>query len=315
VDSKELKSFCATARLGNAARASYYLQLSQPTVTGHIQRLEKELGVTLFDRINRPMTLTKVGEHLSKLAIPLLEGIDSLKEETSQAETKSPLQIASTTSLAHLFLPKLISKFRSQYPDTRIHIRSEIGSQVFRLVKEGEVDLGITAGPPKNDLSFIELMSSERVLIAPLGHPILESPIGSLEDIAKWPIVLTRKGTFMRDFLDQQFKQQGMKIDGVVELDGIEGVKKYVEIGLGISITGRLGLEPGDNEILGIISLSHLLPNYRAGIVVRLGRTLPINAKRFVALAKGAYTGSDSYQDVLVPVSQRRGISLGFHES
>ena len=107
----------------------------------------------------------------------------------------------------------------------------------------------------------------------------------------------------MRDFLDQQFKELGMKLDGVVELDGFDGIKKYVEIGLGISITGRLGLEPGDNEVLGIMSLSHLLPNYRAGIVVRPGRELPINAKRFVALAKGAYTGSDSYRDVLVPVS------------
>jgi len=80
-----------------------------------------------------------------------------------------------------------------------------------------------------------------------------------------------------------------MKLDGVVELDGIAGVKKYVEIGLGISITGRLGLEPGDDEVLGIISLSHLLPNYRAGIVVRPGKTLPTNANRFIALAKEAF--------------------------
>ncbi len=297
MDSKELKSFCATARLGNAARASYYLQLSQPTVTGHIQRLEKELGVTLFDRINRPMTLTEVGEHLSKLAIPLLEGIDSLREQTSQAENKSPLQIASTTSLAHLFLPKLISKFRSQYPDSRIHIRSEIGSQVLRVVREGEVDIGITAGKPQNDLTFFDLMSSERVLIAPLGHPILESPIESLDEIAKWPNVLTRKGTFMRDFLDRQFKKQGVKLDGVVELDGFDGIKGYVEIGLGISITMRLGLEPGDDKVLGIMSLSHLLPNYRAGIVVRTGRTLPINAKRFVALVQGAVSNSDLEPD------------------
>ena len=79
---RELRSFVAAARLRSITKAAEELSIGQPTATTHIKKLEHELGTLLFDRIKRPIQLTAAGTTLADLSKPLLDGIDSLFDET-----------------------------------------------------------------------------------------------------------------------------------------------------------------------------------------------------------------------------------------
>ena len=96
---RELRSFCVAAQLRSMSKAAERLNVGQPTVTGHVRKLEEELGMTLFDRMRRPIMPTLAGEKLAELAMPLIEGLDSLAALTSTAEAAGPVSIASTPDI------------------------------------------------------------------------------------------------------------------------------------------------------------------------------------------------------------------------
>ena len=96
---RQLRSFAVSARLRSISRAAEELDVGQPTVTTHIKKLEDELGVTLFDRVKRPIRLTLAGSTLAELATPLVEGIDSLAVNASRKQEQGPVTIASTADI------------------------------------------------------------------------------------------------------------------------------------------------------------------------------------------------------------------------
>ena len=113
---RELRSFCVAAQLRSMSKAAERLDLGQPTVTSHVRRLEAELGMTLFDRLKRPIMLTLAGEKLAEMAMPLVEGIDSLATLTSTAEAAGPVSIASTPDIIPHTLLRVVRAYLDLIP-------------------------------------------------------------------------------------------------------------------------------------------------------------------------------------------------------
>ena len=280
---RELKSFCAAARLRSISKAAEYLEIGQPAVTTHVKKLEGEFGTTLFDRIKRPIQLTLAGETLFKLAAPLVEGIEGLVSGISKAEEEGPVRVASTFDIIPHALLRVVKAFLTSYPHIHLRIRSGNWRQVLQMVAEGEVDLGIVPGPRNGaDFDFQGLFPYERVLMTPLGHPLLQSPLTSLDEIARWPLVLRGPGTSTRTMLEEEFHRKGLHYEIVIELDSIDMIKAYVALGLGVSVGARLAIEPGDEHHLGVASLAALIPVEQAGVVTLRGKTLSKPAQKFI---------------------------------
>ena len=284
---RELRSFCAAARLRSISKAAERLDLGQPAVTGHIKRLEEELETQLFDRVKRPIQLTAAGTSLFKLAEPLVDGIDGLAANLSQVEDEGPVRVASTFDIIPHALLRVVKAFRAQYSHIHLRVRSGTWKQVLQMVADGEVDLGLVPGPGNGvEFDFRALFPYERVLIAPLDHPVLSSPITSLDEIARWPLILRGEGTSTRALLEAEFRRKGLSYEVVVELDSIDMIKSYVALGLGISVGPRMAIEPEDEQHLGIVDLMHLLPVEQAGVVTLRGRNLSIPTKRFIEVVE-----------------------------
>jgi len=280
---RELRSFHTAARLQSISKAAEQLGVGQPTVTTHVKKLEEELGMILFDRVKRPIRLTLAGAALAAAAAPLLEGIDKLAAMTSKAEEEGPVVVASIYGMISHRLLRVVRAFLSSYPHVHLRIRSGTGEEVQKMVEEGEVDLGIVVGPHKGrNTDFQGLFAYERVLITPLGHPLLQEPLTSLAQITKWPLILTRRGTHTREMLEEQFQHRGLSHDIVVELDSMDMIKRYVALGMGVSIGPRLAIEPEDMAELEVVSLTPLLPVEQAGIVTLRGKTLSTPARNFI---------------------------------
>lgn len=294
---RELRSFVHAAKLRSISKAAVQLGIGQPTVTTHIKKLEEELGMVLFDRIKRPIQLTLAGERLSELATTLVEGIDSLGAMTSMAEEYGPVKLASTPDIIPHTLLRVVRVFMDKYPHVHLRMRSQTRNEVVRMVKEGEVDMGIVQHPEKSeDCDFQGMFLYERVLITPLGHPLTKVPLETINQIAEWPLILMGPGTSTRMVLEAEFRRKGLDYDIIVELDSMDMIKRYVALGLGISVGPRLTIEPQDHKELGVVTMANLLPVDQGGVVTLKGKTLSTPARNFI----------ETMRDVLLPDRPQR---------
>ena len=284
---RELRSFCTAAKVGGISKAALELGLGQPTVTTHIRKLEEEMGSALFDRSKRPIRLTPSGAALVELAAPLVEGIDDLVESTTLAEQESLITLATTNDMVAHTLLRTVTVFLRRYPRTRLRISAAYMADIVEMVRIGETDLGLIPYPGRSEeLDFTGLFAYERVLITPLDHPLLNEEVVTFEQIAEWPLILRGGMTLTRSMLESEFKRRGLPYEVLVELDGMDIIKRYVALGMGISVGPRLAIEPEDEHTLGIINLANLLPIEQAGILTLRGRTLSTPAQQFVQVMR-----------------------------
>ena len=292
---RELRSFCTAARLRSISKAADDLMLGQPTVTTHIKKLERERGTVLFDRVRRPIQLTPSGAALAQLATPLVAGVDALAANTSAAEQVGPVAVASVHDIIPHALLRVARVFLRTHPHSQLRIRSGHQKEVLEMVAEGEVDMGLMPYPGRSvDFEFQALFAYERVLITPPGHPLLEEPLTSLDQLAQWPLILMGRETYTRAMLEAGFQRRGTSYEVLVELDSMDMIKRYVALGVGVSVGPRLAIEPEDREVIGVVSLANLLPVEQAGIVTLLGKTLSTQALSFISTIKDTLSQAGS---------------------
>ena len=237
----------------------------------------------LFDRSKRPIRLTPSGAALLDLAAPLIEGIDDLVDSTTQAEQESIITVATTNDMVAHTLLRTVTVFLHRHPHTRLRIRAAYMDDIIEMVRSGEMDLGLIPYPGRSEeLDFTGLFAYERVLITPLGHPLLNEEVVTFKQIAELPLILRGGMTLTRSMLESEFKRRGLSYEVLVELDGMDIIKRYVALGMGISVGPRLAIEPEDERTLGIINLANLLPIEQAGVLTLRGKTLSTPAQLFI---------------------------------
>ena len=290
---RELKSFILAAKLNSISKAADTLGVGQPTVTSHIKRLENSLGIILFDRVKRPIKLTLPGEKLLNLASPLIEGIDSLSISTKDAENNGPIYIASTPDIIPHTLLRVLKVFITDHPNVQFRISSAPREEVIKMVQAGEVELGLSPPPRRaSELNFEGLFVFERVLLTPLNHPIASETLVSLEQVAPWPLILTKRNTHTRQMLEEGFRIKGLNYDVILELDSMEVIKRYVSLGMGISVGPRLAIETEDESMVNIISMSNILPVDQVGIITLQGKQISAPARKLMNVMRKTLSGS-----------------------
>ena len=281
---RELISFYHVARQRSVSKAARTLELGQPTVTTHLRKLEAEFGITLFDRIKRPIQLTSEGVVLLELVTPVVVSVDALKTQMNYSERRGSFVVGAYPDLIMHHLPRAIQSFRSQFPDVRIRLIARAYSPLMQLVKSGEVDLAISSPPPPEDpsMEFEPLFHYNIVLVTPLGHPLLDKETVGFQDIAAWPMILPGPGSLLRSKVDQVLRDHGTICDVILAMDETESTKRYVEIGMGVAICNDFTLHPEDHARLGVVRLDHIFPGSDIGICTLRGKFLGQAVRNFI---------------------------------
>ena len=276
------------AKLGSFSRASEALGLGQPAVTKHVQRLEAEIGQELLKRGTRPFQLTAVGSNLFRMAEPLVEGLESLSDR-GPLTASPPVTIAVPHGFIGYVLPEAVLDLRRAYPSARVRIRSVTKEEAFELVQSGNVDFAIAPDAPgARRFDFTPLFPSERILITPKDHPFASHPPRSLRDVAQYPLILPRFQTQTRALLESEFRRLGVAYDIAVELDSMDLLERYVELGLGLAV-GLRGAATTEARIpLAIVSLSRFLPSEIVGVVRNPARPMSEYAEALIGQLKAA---------------------------
>ena len=283
---RELVSFYHVARLRSVSKAATALELGQPTVTTHLRKLEKEFGITLFDRIKRPIQLTSEGIILLELVTPVMISVDTLKNQMDYSERRGSFSIAAYPDLVMHHLPHGIQRFRNDNPDVRIRLHARTYNPLIQLIKSGEIDLGFCSPPPVDDssLEFIELFEYNVVLMTPLGHPLLSKNNPTIEDISQWPLILTGPESLTRQKVEQVLKTSGSTSDVVLAMDDTESIKRYVETGMGVAVCNDFTLHQEDHDKLGVAKLDHIFTTSVIGICTLKGKFLGRAVRNFIAV-------------------------------
>ena len=290
---KELRAFCITRQEGSMSKASEILYASQPTISLQIKTLEEELDVKLFERRGPRLKLTTEGEILYDLVSPLVQGIDRIKESFTAHYgdlTSGELTIAAEESTILYTLPKPIQKFVDAHPGIRLKLANVTGRDGRDLILSDEADfaVGSMLDVPDN-LTYEPFVSYPSVLIMPKNHPLSKLAKITLADIGKYGMILPPSQFSSWRLVKMVFALNGASYRVVLEAGGWEVVKKYVSIGLGISIVTDICITEADRENFSIVYLDEFFPTRKYGIISRAGKTLSAPAQKFIEILNNEY--------------------------
>lgn len=236
----QLRSFLCVVHLGSASRAAASMSLTQPAVTQHIRALESDLGVMLFERTGRGLTLTAAGEVLRQHALRGLSAFDDARTAVRSVHQGSAgtLSIAAGVTTSIFQLPSLLRAFRGSYPgvDITIHMRGSVAAA--EMVRAREVDFAfVTSAVSGKDLRRIELLREQIVLVAAPTSADRQSV--SLSELRELPLILFPHPSGFRQYIDRAVLDRARLLRVKMELDSVEAIKSFVTVGLGASFLPR----------------------------------------------------------------------------
>jgi DNA-binding transcriptional LysR family regulator len=287
---QQLRGFCYAARAKSISKAAQQMALSQPSVSLQIKALERELGAQLFTRRGPRIELTHDGQRLLELAKPLVEAIDELDASFAslrESVERGTVNIAAGGSTIQYLLPPFVKKYTHEYPQVDVRLHNVTGKAGLVLLREGDVDFAV--GPMLDtppDIEFHPLVTYEPMLITRHDHPLAAKARVTLKDIAGYPLILPPKEQSTYRVVEMVFAEHSLEYDIKLEVGGYDVIKKYVELGLGISIVMSHCLSGADH--LHAVPLGRWFPKRTYGLVLRKGRALSPAAKRFVEMIRSS---------------------------
>ena len=291
---KQLRAFCHAARLQSISRAAEHIFASQPAVSQQVRTLEEELAVSLFERSGPRIALTPAGARLYQLASPLVEGLDRLPDtfiERYRGVASGALNVAAGQTTAAMVLPGYLREFRHRHPDVRVNVRIADGRQRLRWLRAYEVDVVLAAvDVPPPDLEFRPVFSSELVFITPEDHPLAGRETVELAEIAAFPAVAHHASHYASEVTDIIMRGHGQVANTVLEVDGWNAIKQYVEAGVGISAVPDICLDPRDR--VWSIPGSQYFPSRLYGVLTRRDEMLSLAASWFIQVVNESRAGA-----------------------
>lgn len=302
---RQLRAFCHAAQTGSISKAAQRLGLSQPSVSLQIQALERELDTLLFERNGPRIRLTPAGDLLLEMARPLLDGFgrlaDTFAARLGQVHAGA-LDIASGEATLLYILPDIIKQFSSDYPQIDVRLHNVTGQDGLALMRADEVDFAVGSMiEVPDDMVWHPIYEYEPVLIMCKDHPLSRRKRVKLEDLAPYGLILPPRHLSTWNMVDLVFQQHGVEYNVVLEAGGWEVIKRYVEIGTGISIVTSICLRGFEN--LEVRPMGDYFPTRSYGVAIRRGKFLSPQAKRFLELMDGDFFS----RQTVPPVKRKPG--------
>lgn len=243
--------------------AAQALNTSQPGVSRQIQMLEEELGFEIFLRTrNRIIGLTENGQQVYEIAKRVVTDVASLKDMKQQldSEGRGTLTIGTTHTQARYVLPRVIEPFVKAYPKVQLILKEGNPEDICSLVDSGQADLAIGTDTTRDLPNLVRLpcFALPRSVVAPIGHPILDKPNLTLEDIAAYPIITYDPRYSGRWRVMKAFRDGGLNPQIVLSAIDADVCKTYIGIGLGIGILTTITFDPQRDIGLAARDASHL---------------------------------------------------------
>lgn len=216
--------------------------MSPSAVSRTIQRMEDSVGHKLFLRNNRSVALTEQGEMFHRYAMDVLQRFDALNQELGQTEGKltGRLTLFSSVTASQSILPRVLARFREDYPDIHIQLETGYAENALKRLYEG-CDVVVAALPDEEDEQLIKrnITSIPIQTVAPTeSNGVHELLVGEI-DWSRVPLILPSAGQ-ARENINSWFSGQGIRPNIYAEVSGNEAILSLVALGCGVGFVPKL---------------------------------------------------------------------------
>ena len=282
---RQLRVFVAVGRHLSFARAAEELALTPPAVSMQIKDLEEQVGLPLFDRSGRAVSLTTVGEYLLAHARRVLAVLRDAEDLVANFRglKGGVLNIAMVTT-ADYFVPRLLAQFRREHPQVDIRLRvAGSREQVAEMLRQGDIELAVMGRPARDGATRAEPFAfNPHVLVTAVDHPFTRMGLVPPQALAREAFILREPGSGTRAALEEYLHAHQLAATEVMQMASNEAIKQAVMAGMGISLLSlhTIGLEL-THKLIATPNVDGLPVMRRWHVVRNAGKVLSPAAEAF----------------------------------
>jgi DNA-binding transcriptional LysR family regulator len=289
---RDLKILVTVVEERNFTRAGEKMFIAQPSISKSIQRLEEELGVILFDRRMRDVTLTDVGkivyEHSSEilaLAKRMQIGIEDISDLTA-----GQLKIGLPQIIGTFIFPAVGKAYTERYPGVTLKIEERGGLLTEKLVEKGEIDVGFVVVPVENPLLHVEQIYEDSfVLCVSANHPLAQREQIELHEVKDEQFIFFAKTFALHKIVMNACEQSGFKPDVLLESTQWDLVLELVSLQMGIAILPRVFAHKLKNIEIVSIPITSPVFKWQVGVITSKKYYQSTALKRFLEIVREIY--------------------------
>ncbi len=276
--------------IGSITKAANSLYISQPAITKSIKKLETDLGITLFNRGPKGVTLTENGKIFYNF---IKNGVESFMNGEHKLTSLKNLEtgiikIGASATVTRYFLLPFIEKFHILFPNIDISITNGLTNNLISDLKKGSLDLLILNLPmiDDNDLVITQCAVLNDCFAGNLDYKKqINSPISLKELVNNFPIITQKEPSNTRAFLNSIMEKNNISFHPKFDIVSYALVKDFAKIGMGISyITKEFAKEELENKFLYEIPIKETIPTRGLGIVLPKNMISSFSTKKLVEM-------------------------------
>lgn len=246
---EEFLVFKDVAYTGNITRTSERLHMSQPSVSIHIQNLEKEYGTQFLDRTNRGVTLTESGEVFYGYAKEIVQLICEAREAVLKAATcHHGIRIGATFTIGEYLLPFFLREYYTNEQDADIDVQIADTEILAREIMDKRLHVALIEGPVPDDPNFTveTFWHDELVVVVPSDHPWSTSQSISFSELASETLITREQGSGTRKVMELALARSGFNHQDLnirLELGSTQAIKQAVRCHMGVAVISALTVQ------------------------------------------------------------------------
>ncbi len=270
---KDFEYVKAVAQYRHFRKAADACYVSQPTLSGQVKKLEQELGVILFDRSTKQVTLTSHGEKLIKQITLILEQTQVLKEiaASSHDPLKGKINVGIIPTIAPYLLPALLTSMKQAFNQTHFSFVEMQTAQTLEALDNGDIDIAIVADVPELANYHISPLYKEDFLVAvSMQHALASYSEVALSQLNECDLLMLNEGHCFKEQAEQFCFSAGVEVSNQYKGNSIETLLALVAMDDGVTFVPKLACTPRE----GVKYLA-IAPNQQRHIVIATRKHYP----------------------------------------
>lgn len=284
---KDIRAFIAVASHLSFTKAAEYTYISQPTLSKAVKKLEQDLGVLLFNRSTRHLSLTDAGEIVykqGKQALSSLNEIENLLQELMNANAGN-IKLGMPPLIGTLFFPDIARKYHERYPNVKIKL-FELGAKVVEeLVEEGQIDAGLIVLPTNETIFNIQpFIEDNFVLFVHRDHHLAKQRKVALSELKNEKFILFDQSFALHNYIISACKDAGFNPTISYESSQWDLIVELIASKLGITLLPKSIFEKQSNPNIKMIPLQTPALKWKLGIITKKDTYDSFALKKFIEM-------------------------------
>lgn len=256
---RDMKYLVAVADLKSFSKAADKCFVSQPTLSGQIKKLEEWLGVAIFERNNKKVMVTEVGQEIIISARKIISEAQNIQEIANNASDplSGKFHLGAFPTLASYIFPNIVPKIKEKMPDLRLILHERKTDELIIELANGKIDAALLALPYEHkttttNFSHTELFNDQFKLAVAKNHELAGRKNITNDELQNFQLMLLNEGHCMREQALELCSMSGIGAEQDFSATSLETLRQMVKAGTGITLIPNIAIYPDDNDIVYI---------------------------------------------------------------